>query len=326
MKKLLLTVALLFATSLLFAQVNEVHNPLSGNVALTPAPAKALCDGCLVPQIARQFHPGLENVSDVHQRGIDNIANVLQLGLGNYSMINQDGDDANGMGGLLNVATVYQAGDHNYSDIDQKGDKNNGKVIQMGDLNYASQVVGVGFAEDNIAYVNQDGTSNASSQTQLYDNNEARIEQDGTNNEATQYQSSGPNDQASGSYASIIQNGSDNKVSQRQIGSLNDAQTEQRGNRNSSVEVQNAGSYAFLGLTNTSRVLQVGDDNTNCLTQTEGTTGWNYNYVYQFGNFNHATVNQTANSLGSNMNDSAISQLGNGNTACVEQHSFSGSN
>jgi len=327
MKKLnlFLSAALIMAASVMFAQGLSPQAPLPGNVTLTPAPAAADCGDCTIDQIVRVIPFGSQNVNDIYQRGHENDANVLQEGLGNKSYITQDGDDANGMGGFFNTAKVYQEGVHNYSLINQDGDRNNGIVIQTGDLNYAKQSnIGVGWAEENDAYINQDGTGNAAVQTQYYDNNEARIDQDGTNNETTQYQSSGPLNQAAGSYASSIQFGTDNMVSQRQIGSFNNARTEQSGIGNKSNEVQTAGSYLGSGfLTNLSRVFQDGDNNTNCLTQAEGFTGANYNYVYQLGDLNFAKVNQNANNLGSSWNMSGITQLGDSNKACVDQNSGS---
>ncbi|SNR84349.1 hypothetical protein [Lutibacter flavus] len=320
MKKVVLGIAMLCATSMLFAQNHYYgHNPMPDVVNENPAPDSAPCDDCRVDQVTRLvFWSDSRNVSDVHQTGNMNDANVLQSGTGNYSQVEQDG--SNGFfGGYNNIADIYQSGSSNTSFVKQLGDNNAGVVIQMGAGNYADQIVGVGFAENNDAYVYQKGRGNASHQEQYYDNNEARVSQTGRRgyNNAIQAQNSGA-DGADGSFASIDQNGFRNNANQTQIGSLNYAVTEQDGRGNKSSETQNAGSYApgLFASTNISYVSQMGRGNSNCLTQTEGGTGWNYNWVSQSGGFNKATVNQSAVTTG---NYSFIDQMGRGNNACIEQ-------
>lgn len=320
MKKLFLSIALLCATGIIFAQTTSYeHWPRAEAANKTAAPDKANCDDCSVEQVATMYYVGDENASDIHQRGNDNKANVFQVGIGNYSMINQDGaDNFLGTGGTNNKAMVYQSGIHNYSDINQMGDYNIGKVIQIGNNNYASQVVGVGWAENNMAYVNQQGNGNASSQSQYYDNNEAIIDQDGNDNDAIQYQSSNLN-QGTGSFASIIQNGNENAAKETQNGAGNHAFVNQQGNNNIVKGDQVSDASNSFAWTNNYRILQVGNENMACSTQST-TDRYQYNYVYQFGNANKSVVNQTALAGGSYVaNYSFTTQLGNNNLACVEQ-------
>lgn len=321
MKKLILSVAMLCVTGTLLAQTSAYeHLPRAESASVETAASVAPCDDCSISQVATRTYTGEENNSDIHQTGSMNSANAFQLGTGNHSLITQEGDDVYlGEGGTLNSAVVYQEGMHNYSDISQLGDNNMGQVIQMGEDNYASQVVGAGWAENNDAYVYQDGTGNASSQSQFYDNNEALISQNGDNNDAIQYQSSNL-DQGAGSFASIIQSGDDNAAEETQAGSNNYAFVDQQGDRNISKGDQVSDSSMGSYWTNNYRVLQVGDDNMSCSTQTT-TDRYQYNYVSQLGNSNKAVVDQTATAGGSYVaNYSFITQNGSMNTACVQQN------
>ena len=102
MKKLILGVAMLCATSMLFAQTqfytsnpyyygNGSQNPTQWASGVTPqaAPAEAPCDDCTIPQIQRMTYMSYdnENNSIVNQTGANNDANVYQLGIKNYSII-----------------------------------------------------------------------------------------------------------------------------------------------------------------------------------------------------------------------------------------------
>ena len=288
----------------------------------------AACDDCAIQQVTSVYHQGDTNVNLIDQDGTANYTNVIQLGTGQKSDVKQDGA-ANqlGYGGSYNQAWVHQDGNNNNSDIDQLGDSNYNVVWQSGSWNYAKQLVGAGWAEGNSARADQIGVDNASSQIQYYDNNSAYVLQSGSYNDAMQYQSSGPNNQAAGSDATIMQFGESNTANQTQKGSFNQATAEQHGIGNESSETQNAGSYVATGLlTNISNVLQIGMYNKSCVTQTEGTTGANQSYVKQFGDNNFVSLSQTANSLGSSWNVSDVNQMGDFNTACVEQNSFGGGN
>jgi len=315
MKKVILSVAMLCATSMLFAQ------------GLPQAPNCIDCD--INPVLPTQIGSGSnDNVSDVDQRGVLNIAHVLQEGAGNYSKIDQDGMNF-GNGGHGNKAYVSQQGFSNHSDIDHNGDNNTGDVNQIGWSNYTKQVVGVGYAENNMASSSQEGELNVAYQNQYFDNNTATIIQrsrtsspwlsEGKRNYAKQYQNSGSNG-AAGSVAMIEQRGNDNKAEQTQNGSNNDADTFQNGFMNMSVENQTSVSGGTVS--NTSDVDQFGRNNKACVNQ-DAIGANNMSEIVQRGTWNTALVDQTATATAMGDNNSFVNQTGRANSACVTQYNQS---
>jgi hypothetical protein len=312
MKKLILSVAVLFATTVLFAQ--QPQNPN--------------CIDCDIIQVipATVGSGSWANVNDIDQFGDVNIAHVYQEGAGNYSKIDQNGLNF-WWGGNDNTANVSQQGGKNHSDIDQNGDRNTGNVNQIGWSNYTKQVVGVGYAEDNTASSTQHGGDNIAYQSQYFDNNTATIYQSGEfgaysygfNNYAKQFQSSGANGVA-GSDATITQLGDDNEAEQTQNGSNNNAYTYQMGDYNTSVENQT--SIAGGLVMNDSDVYQYGWSNKVCINQ-DADGANNMSYVMQIGLGNTALVDQTADAsaLGDNMSN--VNQTGWFNSACVTQYNQS---
>jgi hypothetical protein len=299
MKKLLLVVALFFATSMVFSQ--------------RPAP-RADCLDCEVTQMDPGTVGAMDNESYITQFG-ENDANVYQNGNGNLSTIHQSGAMGFLNFGYGNSATVSQMGNSNESDIKQAGDRNIGIVHQYGKMNYAKQDVGVGWAEDNFAMANQRGYKNTSYQKQRNDNNSAMVFQRGHGNYAEQDQVSGANAVA-GSRALIVQVGYKNEAEQTQWGSNNDANSHQFGKKNSSVETQT--SEAGGSATNESDIFQFNywysDGNKACVEQDVANGYWNESLIVQFGS-NYASVIQTA-TAGNNLSE--IFQAGK-NKACVEQ-------
>lgn len=308
MKKLILSVAMLCATALLFAQ-----QPQSPN-----------CIDCEIDQVipATIGSGSWDNISDLDQRGYMNMAHVLQEGAGNYSKIDQDGANF-GDGGHENNAYVSQQGFNNHSDIDHNGDRNTGNVNQIGWRNYTKQVVGVGFAEDNMASSTQAGRANVAYQSQYYDNNTATISQMGrlpntwgNRNYAEQYQNSG-SDGAAGNTAEIAQRGDDNAAQQTQNGSNNNAYAFQSGYSNTSVENQTSVSGGLA--MNDSDVMQYGTSNKACINQ-DAIGADNLSYVYQSGYMNTALVDQTTSATAIGNNNSNVNQVGRMNGACVTQY------
>ncbi|WP_111706731.1 hypothetical protein [Lutibacter citreus] len=282
MKKLLLVVALLFATSMLFAQVPE-------------------CEDCVIDQLssADRLNATIQD-SDIDQVGTDNLADVDQFGQLNYAKIHQWGDPDDD--GMNNVAGIFQTGYQNRGTIKQYGDRNTNTITQHGKYNYAVQTVGdiIGFhwAEgyDNTATVDQSGDMNTSFQFQRNDHNTASVTQinqypTGTNkwngNYAEQRQDSEKYG-ADGSDATIYQKGQENAALQNQLGSNNTANAYQEGFMNKSIEIQ----ISTLGFENTST-------------------------VYQFGPRNSSNVMQNTEGIGDNLSD--VNQVGRGNNACVNQ-------
>lgn len=300
MKKLLLAVAVLFATSM-FAQFDQIQ--------------QAECDDCDFKKKTADLKFMPHNLSEIDQIGINNQANVYQTGIGNVSSIDQDGKNV-GIGGLDNRAMVYQKGVHNNSDIKQHGDRNWGRVIQIGKLNYAKQDVGVGYAEDNKAFVFQMGKRNTSFQKQRFDNNKAFVSQLGRDNYAEQDQRS-KRDGVAGSYAGIIQIGIENSAKQVQRGSNNVAGIFQWGYLNSAKQVQKSAAGAPF-MANLSLIAQFGHGNEYCLSQESEIGAWNASFASQFGYMNKAHVTQYAMVKG---NVSKIYQKGMNNEACVDQTS-----
>ena len=307
MKKILIVVAALLATSMLFAQETQQ--------------VQEECEGCSIDQIPVAVRGASINTSDVDQFNLTNLAIVKQEGVGNYSKIKQSY--------LENDARVTQTGFKNHSDIDQYGAANFGSVIQMGTSNYAMQLVGslpshnLGAAH-NKAYVDQNGIMNTSYQTQDGVWNMATVDQYGSENYAEQLQDS--RYRFDGSIAYIEQDGGENASKQTQLGDDNDAYSYQLGNNNVAVSSQKTkmGGSAW----NDSDIYQYGNDNTACVTQEAGHTStgfflWptitsysNLSMIVQNGTDNLANVNQFAMS-GSNTSD--INQQGHFNKACVTQ-------
>ena len=310
-KQILLGAALLFAAGSLFAQG---------------------CEDCEIDQLPTGPRGAAVNTSDVNQVGFYQTADVFQDGTGNYSMIDQNGSNGTvAFGGNTNFAMVSQHGTSNHSLIDQNGDFNRGYVTQMGTSNFASQIVGVGWAENNYASSMQNGVGNTSFQTQYYDNNNATISQNNWgwesfgSNYAEQNQNSGAN-HVIGSNAHIVQTGGGQQGLQNQDGSMNYAMLNQNGSNSISVEDQtsDAGGYS----SNSSYVTQIGDLQLSCVTQDASDYGHNSSSVYQnlwnYNSLNEAFVNQTASGVGVNL--SSINQYGYQNEACVTQNATSGVN
>jgi len=314
MKKLLVVVACLFATSMLFAQTQE-----------TVMNDKRECADCGIEQIkAPVSHNVIGTASTVNQVRIyqtgDNEAEAQQFGDGNESQITQDGKmHGNGQGqGHMNEAYTLQQGTSNESEIGQHGNGNLTWVNQNGERNYSYVDIGVGWAEDNYTEIDQNGNDNLAFQKVRYDNNWASITQLGDENYAEQDQSSKA-DGVIGSIATIDQDGSYNQAKQVQEGSLNTATSLQLGNYNFSVETQTSDSG--LGSSNTSLVDQYsrwGMGNTACVEQMSENGFKNFSDIYQKsgrGGMNTANVWQYANA-GDNYTD--IIQHGH-NTAKVTQ-------
>lgn len=318
MKKLLVVVACLFATSMLFAQtqtqetvmndlrecadcgIEQIEAPISGNFIGTASTANQV----------RIFQTGT------------NEAEAQQFGNGNESQITQDGKmHGNGNGqGYMNEAYTLQQGIDNESEIGQHGNGNLTWVNQDGERNYSYVDIGVGWAEDNYTEIDQLGNDNLAFQKVRYDNNWASITQFGNQNYAEQDQRSGA-DAVEGSTATIYQRGSYNQAKQVQDGSLNNATSNQHGDNNFSVETQMSDT-AFGGSdVNTSLINQYsrwGMGNKACVEQTSVNGFKNFSDIYQKsgrGGMNTANVWQYANE-GNNYTD--IIQHGH-NSAKVTQ-------
>jgi hypothetical protein len=283
----------------------------------------------------KQF--GTKNVSYVDQIGavgfyfflpytnyrMGNDAYVDQLGKRNFSDIVQD-------------RSFFGSSDvegRNYADVFQKGDQNESYVKQAGVSLWGEE------AGDNTAIVWQWGKKNWSKIRQ-YDNdnyamhsqtgfkNDAETEQKGTENTANVYQVGNFNDawqwaQGFESYQNITQFGCYNDATQVQYGYIfgeygydNGQDIFQNGRSNWAYQNQRGnGNYAsayqtdfFSGQSNKSTQLQQYDGNSS--------------YVYQYGDYNEARVDQTDNNgwgwHGYNSGD--ITQLGDINKAFIEQN------
>lgn len=305
MKNLFLSVALLFATSMLFAQEPPADN---GN-----------CDGCSIEQMQPEYGLPFGNLSIVDQFFGYNNAVVHQVGLGNYSKVTQYGfEDAfvNQMG-YGNTAIVHQIG---YMDI--------GLINQIGSFNFAKQVSGnllpwgTGY---NYALANQAGIGNLSFQTQNGYFNTATVSQldNGNYAEQNQYNPSHWFFMPAPNYASIVQMGFDNESKQDQAGGANNATSIQTGWGNTAVSDQTT--YGLFS-NNSSNIMQNGGffgDNKACVTQ-DAFGGSNTSAILQVGDWNFADVDQDAGIFG--MNASTITQFGALNGACVTQDAAFGWN
>ncbi|WP_372792486.1 hypothetical protein [Lutibacter sp.] len=299
MKKLLLAVALLFATSMLFSQIQQ-----------------QTCDGCSIQQLSPEYGMPFGNLSIVDQIYGYNDAEVHQVGLGNYSRVTQFG---------FENAYVNQIGNGNTAITEQHGFMDFGVINQTGSFNFAKQVSGnlipwgTGY---NSALATQSGIGNLSFQTQNGYLNNATVMQVGNGNYAEQNQFNPsywfmpiPN------YASIVQMGIDNESKQDQVGGANFATSYQTGWGNTAVSDQATYGWGM----NTSFINQIGGFfggyNLACVTQ-DAFGGTNISNISQVGSYNFADVNQDAGFMG--MNASTISQLGVFNSACVTQDAFWG--
>jgi len=171
----------------------------------------------------------------------NNDAAISQTGQNNKGQIGQNGD--------RNNASISQTGTYNQADIQQTGDRNNGRVDQYGSWNtalidqddinndaYVRQSGYENYAEidqggdlgsidgNNVAVIDQWGTSNMASITQTDWDNSADIFQDGVSN-----------------MGSINQTGNWNAAALDQVGSWNAAQIEQTGQNY--ADVQQYGHY-----------------------------------------------------------------------------------
>ncbi|SNR84322.1 hypothetical protein [Lutibacter flavus] len=278
MKKLLLSVALLFATSMLFAQVQVQERQQEQR--------RGPCFDCGIVQIQVPVIFRMGNVSDIDQMGVHNVGDVDQTGNMNYSKVLQEGN--------WNYARVNQSGYGNTVKVEQDGDRNWDVINQSGSWNFAYQDIGVGWAEDNVATINQYGQNHKAFQKVRYDGNNATINQYNGfmgygGNYAEQDQSSF--NHGFGSDAIITQTGRQNAAKQVQRGSLNEATATQWGRWNTSVEEQSNPQFSWAK--NISTVYQMGDFNLSCVDQNTNGTASNFSTVDQIGSFNYATVHQT---------------------------------
>lgn len=276
MKKLLLSVAFLFAASMIFAQVQERQQEQR----------RGPCFDCGIVQIQPAMIFRMANVSDVDQVGVHNVNNVDQFGNFNYSKVDQAGD--------WNYARVNQSGIGNTAKVEQAGDGNWDVINQFGSWNFAYQDIGVGWAEDNVATIYQSGQNHRAFQKVRFDGNNATINQYNGfmgygGNYAEQDQSSF--NHGFGSDAIITQTGRRNAAKQLQRGSLNEATATQWGRWNTSVEEQSNPQYSWAK--NISMVNQMGDFNLSCVDQNTNGFASNYSTVDQTGSYNYSTVHQT---------------------------------
>lgn len=306
MKKLLFTVVLLFATSMLFAQ----QRPVNGN---------GNCDGCSIDQMQPEYGLPYGNLSIVDQFYGYNNAVVHQVGLGNFSKVTQYG---------FEDAFVNQMGYGNTAIVEQIGYMDIGVINQTGSFNFAKQVSGnlipwgTGY---NSALATQAGIGNLSFQTQNGYLGTATVSQVGNGNYAEQNQSN-PSYwfyMPISNYASIVQIGIDNESKQDQVGGANYATSIQTGWENTAVSDQTT--YGLFS-NNNSNIIQNGGffgDNKACVTQ-DAFGGTNTSAILQVGDWNFADVNQGAGLFG--VNASTISQFGVLNGACVTQDAAFGWN
>jgi hypothetical protein len=117
-----------------------------------------------------------DNESSIDQIGNLHFADTDQSGEGNYSRVNQD----LGEGGVVNT---LQTGNNNRSAVDQLGSTFNGADIFQGgndNASYVLQGTSPGGADNNAAWVVQNGSGNKSYIGQTHeDNNQATATQNG---------------------------------------------------------------------------------------------------------------------------------------------------
>ena len=195
--------------------------------------------------------PATANAGESYQNGNDHKVQVRQAGT--MQSVFTDQNDGGGLGGnlasvtqtgmvtgntpnsgQLNLASVNQSGTANESSTWQQGDRNNARTdqgqtddeslsnkarIQQGNANNA---------EDNFAYIEQDGERNQATSFQTYDNSESFIDQDGNDNEARVRQIAAP-ENSDGHSGFIEQDGE---------GARNVAESRQDGEGNQSKQLQ----------------------------------------------------------------------------------------
>jgi hypothetical protein len=206
--------------------------------------------------------PATANAGESYQNGNDHKVQVRQAGT--MQSVFTDQNDGGGLGGnlasvtqtgmvtgntpnsgQLNLASVNQSGTANESSTWQQGDRNNARTdqgqtddeslsnkarIQQGNANNA---------EDNFAYIEQDGERNQATSFQTYDNSESFIDQDGNDNEARVRQIAAP-ENSDGHSGFIEQDGDENgsQIRQDGEGARNVAESRQDGEGNQSKQLQ----------------------------------------------------------------------------------------
>ncbi len=336
-------------------------------------------DGAVAPKKAVEATPNIAIAPDLNanygvssQDGTSNKVYVAQAGSrqsvwtvqsngtgigGNQISVTQTGLVTPGESGIENVVEARQMGTGNSSQIAQQGDYNNalteqGLTEDDSANNVASIVQGVANqAENNEAYVKQDGDGNNSFTKQTFDNNESSTIQNGTENLASVMQQANPN-QSAGHSATVNQDGMRNQATVGQSeGDRNTSVANQDGNDNRTYQTQTGGSFAELaqdGTNNASTQNQDGsgniglvDQGSNALNSQIGT--WDVNqgvmtsiYDYtgtpngdskngiafqdQTGDDNKAYIGQF-DGIGT-ANSAEQIQNGDGNTAYMKQNSY----
>jgi len=243
---------------------------------------------------------------DTEQQGDDNSATVTQENESTAdSRVFQDSDNSS--------ATVDQDGTDLYSDVDQQiseygeavvdqsgaGHRSrilqNGaydsyaEVIQTGDTNTAfiNQADVGGPAEQNNAYIEQNGDDNQSAIRQLSSNNIADSYQEGSLNESYIVQRAGS---GLGHYAESAQYGTENysEIDQGSLGTTtnHEAYLEQDGDYNKSYITQNGSTGNFIADVtqysdnNYSEVVQTGVNDGTATVMQNGNGNFAYSYQY----------------------------------------------
>jgi hypothetical protein len=268
----------------------------------------------------------------------------MAFGQKNLAVTNQSGDG--------NQGSIEQNGKLNqgYQDVD--GDRNETRIWQYNNEHLATQDVGVGWAEDNQAFITQYGYKNAAHQMQRWDNSYASAYQEGDRNFINQVQIAPPED-GPGHTAYAMQFGRENEIYQEQRSTLpyfgfypgNFADSYQDGYKNvAHVNQDGFGNEAYQRAYGAENLQVVDQDHRGhyALQYVEGTknqafttqTGWDNNgVVEQFGSknltvqtqdgwFGFGPGNYAYSYQFGELNESYQTQAGRANVATSSQEGF----